>query len=120
MADDWSYDETTMFQMNELGAPMADSGHNTHRRSGAHAPLAAGLSVRIRVQQGSGAEHVPAVEENASEERRHTESVIMAALAQSGLAAGAGTMWKNTEVSSIQWLVWTAAPMNSIRNDHAR
>ena len=39
---------------------------------------------------------------------------------QSGLAAGAGTMWKKTEVSSSQWLAWTTAPANSMRNDQAR
>jgi hypothetical protein len=43
---------------------------------------------------------------------------ITAALAQSGLVAGAGTMWKNTEVSKSQWLAWTTAPMTCLAGAH--
>jgi hypothetical protein len=45
---------------------------------------------------------------------------MVAALAQSGDVAGAGTMWKKIDVSRIQWFVWTAAPRNSTRNAQAR
>jgi hypothetical protein len=39
--------------------------------------------------------------------------VMIAALIESRLVAGAGTMWKHTGVSSSQRLAWVTAPMNS-------
>src|ERR1022692_369514 len=46
--------------------------------------------------------------------------VMTAALDQSGLAAGAGIMWKKMDVSSSQWLVCRTPPANSTRKDQAR
>jgi len=46
--------------------------------------------------------------------------VMIAALVQSRLVAGAGTMWKHTDLSSSQRLTWVSAPMNSSRKDQVR
>jgi hypothetical protein len=45
---------------------------------------------------------------------------MTAMLGQSGVVAGAGTMWKKTDVSISQWLVLITPPANSMRNDQAR
>jgi hypothetical protein len=45
---------------------------------------------------------------------------MIAALVQSRLVAGAGTMWKHTDLSSSQRLTWVSAPMNSSRKDQVR